>query len=671
MFLEKSNSMRSFVKYTLFVFIAVFPFILYRLYLYNGTSSRSVTLTLVIEIIAITLGLVLLGKDKIVKFAKSPITLALFLYFIILIISSIQGIDPLVSFWSKATRMTGLFYFSHLAMFYIFMMMVFQKEKDTRSFLKVFLISTGIFSVASLLGPEGLGWIYKTKPWDGFTLGNSSFAAMYLFVAFLLSIYYIYTQDKKVWWKYFIPLVFIINPNFISKKFWFGNVDVLKDPLSLVGEARATTYVVLASMVILGLIALISKLKNARTRRIILKTSVVAGVLVTVLAMQSFLSKDGYIQQYYLKQATSARPVVWELSSKAIAEKTLFGWGPDNFEVVFQKHYDNRLLQEEYGAEAWFDRAHNIFIDQATDTGYVGLIVYCLMYLVIIGSMMYVILYSKERKDQVLGIILLVYFPMHLIELQTAFDTSISYVPLAIMAALAATLFHKTYTAKKGLEKSEWIISKSIRYVIAIVLIGFFGWALLWGTFPIMKAEIANGEIRTIGTSEKRLPLYKLMFGSPMDPMSFLWRISTDFQRGIAEDPEVLNNPKKVEGLLKELAVYESEYKRYISIHPEDVRAKLNLADTLIYQNLFGLNKLEEAQTVLDSVIASNPTMPQAYWMKSVAYLYSKKFDLARDWAKKGLEINPDIKQSQQIVSYIEDSIKTFPEINLYFFRQI
>ena len=48
-----------------------------------------------------------------------------------------------------------------------------------------------------------------------------------------------------------------------------------------------------------------------------------------------------------------------------------------------------------------------------------------------------------------------------------------------------------------------------------------------------------------------------------------------------------------------------------------------------------------------------------------------KKFDLAREYAKKGIELNPKIKQSQLISDYVEKSIKDFPNIDLYFFKQI
>lgn len=673
MFLESiTNKARFIIKYALSAFIFLFPFLLYKDYLYNGTSGRSVTLMLLVELLAIILGLALLSKKNILKIAKSPISLALAIYFIVLVVSALQGIDPSISFWSKATRMTGIFYLSHLFFFYLFLMMIFREEKDARFLIKGFLVSTGIFSIGSFLGAEGLGIIFKSKPWDGFSFGNSTFAAMYLFAAFMLSIYYVWSKygKNKRWWHYFVPLIFIINPNFINSKLWFGKINIFQNPLSIVGEARATSYVVIASIFALFAVLIISKIKNVQIRRKIILGGSALAIILASIAIYSFLSPGGYIREAYLKQATSARPLVWELSNKAIESRPLFGWGPDNFERVFERHYDNRLLQTEFGGEAWFDRAHNVFIDQAVDTGYIGLAAYILVYLVIIGSLLYVILQSRQKNDQLLAVILLVYFAMHLAELQTAFDTSISLVAVAFMAALSATVFHRTWSSQVG-GKSEWVLSPALRYLGGVLMVGYFGWSFFAGTLPIARAEAINGHVRNIGSTEKRLPMYDVLFGSPMDKPAFIWRILTDFQRGIYEDSASLENPEKLAGYAKEFEIYAEHYRKHLTEHPNDIRSHYTLADILIYERLFEVDHLKEAQDVLDKAIALNPNIPQPYWMKAVSYLYQRKFDLAREWAKKGLELNPEVKESQKLVDYIERQIKTFPEIDVYFFAGI
>jgi hypothetical protein len=56
--------------------------------------------------------------------------------------------------------------------------------------------------------------------------------------------------------------------------------------------------------------------------------------------------------------------------------------------------------------------------------------------------------------------------------------------------------------------------------------------------------------------------------------------------------------------------------------------------------------------------------------MQSVAYLYQRKFDLARSWAKRAYDLNPNIEESTRLMRYLETAIKEFPVIDLYTFKQ-
>lgn len=526
------------------------------------------------------------------------------------------------------------------------------------------LLSTALYSVLDLFSADGLGFIFASYPHDAFTFGNSTFAAMYLFGAFLLALYYLYQSQAKQWWMYLLPVVLLINPNITNTRVWSGDFSA-----GLMGEARATGYVIVLSLFALLGIWIVSKIKDLQTRSRVSYTLFGMSVLAVSFALFSLLSPQGYLHEAYLSEATAARPLVWEMSGKAIEQQPFFGWGADNFERVFEKNYDNRLLQDEYGNEAWFDRAHNVVIDQLVDNGVVGTALYFLVYLVTLAALLYTMLNAPVARDQALAAILTVYFSLHIAELQTAFDTSISYPMVAFMFVSAAALFHRTLA--RGKHDMLIRLSQPAMYGAGAVLIAFCSWSLLVGALPLTKAQMANWSIRTVGSAEKRMPYYPTLFASSIDVHAFIWRTSTDFQRGIAENPKVLEDSQRVEGLMKEAVLFEQGYRDYIRENPSNFRAHLNLADILIYQMLFGVNKLEEAQTVLDQAILLVPQSPQSYWMKAVAYVYMRKFELAREYAKKGLALNPQIKQSQAIVKYVEDSIKTFPEIDLFFFRQI
>ncbi|MDO8575546.1 MAG: O-antigen ligase family protein [bacterium] len=538
-------------------------------------------------------------------------------------------------------------------------------ENKHKKIILVIILSSVVFSVISLFGPEGLGMVFKNYKNDAFTFGNSSFAGMYLFASFLLSIYYLFQAGIKKWWMYFLPILLIINPYILSRDIWFGDFSQ-----GLIGEARASTVVIIFSIFFLIITLALNTIKNIKVKRITFYSIFSVGLISMAVFSTSLLSTDGFVRKVYSSEATEARPIVWDISKGIINKRLFLGWGNDNFERVFEVNYNNKILEGESGGEPWFDRAHNIIIDKLVDNGIIGFSLYILIYISVLLSLIYVILNSLEKKDRVLASVLLVYFPLHFIELQTAFDTTISYPILGFMFISSLVLHSRTVLRTKNL-KNEFLVNENVKYVIAFILLIFFIWSFTQGLIPSIRTQITNGYIRTVGSAEKRIPEYKTLFNSPIDTHSFLWRTATDFQRGIGENPKVLENPANVEFLKKEIFIIENEYRKYIKANPTHFRAHLNLADVLIYERLFNIDKLKEAQEVLDTAIKLVPQSPQSYWMKAVAYIYMRKFDLAREYAKKGMEINPNIKESEEVVKYVEESIKSFPEINLFFFKQI
>jgi O-antigen ligase len=668
MFLNNPKSIFiKFVEYALYVFFILFPFVNYSLYLYSGTTTRAVNTTLLVTIFSIILGFWLFDSKNKISLPKSPIVIALCIYFVSMIMSGIYGFNFHTSFWSNVTRMTGIWYVANLAFLLMFISVIISDKAKQRKLILSIVLSTAFYSILYFFSYEGLGLIFKDYKNYAFTFGNSTFAAMYIFGAFILSIYYLYSSDKRKWWMYVLPVLLIINPSIINRNLFLGNWS--GGVTSFIGEARASSIVVLLSIISIFFAWIISKIKYIKIRNNTIVSIFVLVILGICFAGYSLLTPEGYIRKIYLAEASSARPLLWEVSTKVIDDSPVLGWGVDNFERVIEKYYDNRQLQEEYGNEAWFDRAHNIFVDQTLDGGYIGLSTYLSIYLVLGLSLLYVILKSKIKEDAILATLLLIYFGLHLLELQTAFDTSVSYMIIVVMLALAVNLFHKTIKEKKGVNV-DYDLNKYLKYTFASLTIIFFTYTLFVGLVPFMRTQWANGYMRTIGSSEKRLEKYDILFSSKIDISVFLWRTMIDLQRGIGQNPSILNDSKKVESLNKEAEYLAKKYKEYLIDNPRDYRSHLNLANILIYMNLFSNNRLDEAQVVLDEAIKLVPNNPQAYWMKAVAYIYQAKFSLASEWAQKGLAVNPKIKESQNIVKYVEDSIKTFPEIDLYFFKQ-
>lgn len=666
MFIEnKKSGFITFLEYTAYGFFAIFPFFIFKSFLYQGSSSRFLLLCLVTAILAIGFGIYLFYEKNRISFWKSPILFVFGLYFIYLFVSAILGVDFSTSFWSRAERTSGLFYLTHLALFTVFLVHLVSQKESREKLLKVVIFTSALYSFLSLLGPQGFGIIFKTNPYDGFMFGNSSFAAMYLFGVFLLSLYYLFIKNKQetIWYEYPLPVLIVLNPFLLNTNGGYTGVS------SVLGISKASSIGLFVSIGILFVIFVISKTKNIKLKKGLGVFFFSLSLVVLSLGMKSLITDGGLVRKIYEKEATLARPLVWEISNKAISEKPLTGWGGDNFTVAYQENFDIRLMTLEYGNEPWFDRAHNVVIDQAVDTGYVGVSLYFALYLVIFLSLLYVLLKTKYREDGVLASVLITYFFVHLLELQTAFDTTISAVMFALMVALSVYVLNKT-VSESGKDNS-FQVGKIGKYVLGGVLVCYFSWSLLFGLLPFWGVQNVNGDIRTVGSAEKRIPLYEKLFHTKVDKAGVLWKTSTSFQKGIALDAKILENPQKANFLLEELGVITKGYEEYIADNPDNFRTHLNLADMYIYHMLFGVDRLDQADSVLDKAIQISGKHPQPYWMKAVISLYRRDFAKAREYVQKAKDMNADVVETQRLEKYIEESIKTFPEIELYFFNQI
>ncbi len=666
MFIENKKSVFvTLLEYGMYGFFAIFPFFIFKSFLYQGSSSRFLLLSLITALYAIGFGIYLFNEKNKIYFWKSPILLVFGIYFVYLFTSAIFGADFSTSFWSRAERTSGFFYITHLAVFTLFLIQIVSEKESREKLLKVVLFTSAIYSFFSLLGPQGFDIIFKTNPYDGFLFGNSSFAAMYLLGAFLLSIYFLFSKTKKEinWYEYLLPLLIVLNPFLLNTRGGYTGVS------SILGGAKASSIALFVSIGILLVIFLISKIKDIKLKKVLGIGVFCLAIISLAFGIGSLLSDDGLARRAYEKESTLARPLVWSLSKTAIKERPLTGWGGDNFTVAYQENFDVKFLTEEYGNEPWFDRAHNVVLDQAIEGGYIGVSLYFSLYLVLLLCLLYVLLKTKNKEGGVLASVLIAYFFVHVLELQTAFDTTISYVMVILMVSLSVYLFNKT--RNESGHKTEINVGEAGKYTIGIVFVGYFSWSLIFGIIPFWKVQIVNGEIRTVGSAEKRVPLYEDLFKTKIDRAGILWRTSTDFQRGIGESPQILQDPKKVKFLVEEIKTITKGYEDYIAENPDNFRAHLNLADMYIYQNLFGINRLDDADKVLDKAIEISDKHPQPYWMKAVISLYRRDFTKARAYVEKAKELNLDVVETQRLEKYIEESIKTFPEVDLYFFNQI
>lgn len=639
------------------IIIFITPYLFYKNYLYSAISTKALTFMLVADILFVILGAYLIFSQKKgnkIALYSSPLFIAVVTLLVVYTITGFTGIDVHTTFWSKATRYTGLFFFIHVALF-SWMMSLFAESKQWFSkIINTIFFSGLVFSLLSNLGTDGLNvlWFNKTAQADGFMIGNSTFAGTFLLMSFFIGLWWAWGIDgiKRSWWQKILPFVVLLNPMFLNIH-------------SGIGEARsAAVAVVLGALLWCGYL-LYDRIKHAQTRKYVKYGSLITGIVVTAIMVTSFVNPNGFIRQKYESMSGAARPLVWEIAGNAIAERPIFGWGSDNFDMAFIKHFDARLFHPEFGSEVWFDRAHNVFVDTFVDMGILGIVAYISVYIAAF-FMLWKLGHVDDKQKQHFAVAGALLLGLHLLEIQTAFDSVVSYIILGIIFIL----IHGYYT-QAGFKHSIRI-HKYIIVGLGIIMIGGAGFGIV-KNIQIMHANNLNGIVREGGSSDKRMKIYPGLLGAPVDKSSFIWRTMTDLERGVLNKPDVLEKPAQVAGLVKEFDYFGNEYTKYLDQHPDDFRALLNTADTYLFMRLFQENRLDDALVYIDRAEQLVPQHPMPEIMRVVIAVYQNKFKEAYQHIEKAKSLDPENPYTLQTEEWLKKQEKTFPEVDFRFMQYL
>jgi hypothetical protein len=348
-------------------------------------------------------------------------------------------------------------------------------------------------------------------------------------------------------------------------------------------------------------------------------------------------------------------------------ERPWLGWGPENFEFVFAKHFNPCMFLGECGGEIWFDRAHNVVFDALVQTGIIGF----LSYLLVFGTV-FLILWKRFFKGKVdfltagiFSVLLISYFIQNL----TVFDMVSSYMIFFLVLGFIAS-----FTL---LEKENQIPRKisSPNFLVAFVLLVLFIFSFI--NFIIKPFKTDYYAIETIKHQDfaERLYFYKkALAASPLGKHQIRTFFAEQFENFYQSEAG-----KKVsqKDLLEELNFLTDELKKSINESPLDFRSYLRLGQ--LYNTLFTVDqtKIAEAEEIIQKTIELSPTNQQGYWELAQTKLYGGKIEEALSLAEKAVELDKKVPQSHLIVIQIakfmgdnelvkkkaEEAIEIIPEL--------
>jgi len=554
---------------------------------------------------------------------KSPLLLALGAFLLILILAAIFGVDPSRSFWSKFERMSGLLMWLHLFGFFLVVSSVFKRE----NWLRIFLFSIVIAMITCFMF-----WMERAGVEDllvakgGSTLGNSSFFATYLLFNLFFAIYSFFAIKRlkqfKLWFFERVRLICLIFLPFVI---------FLMIISSWKSGGRAATLAFFGGSGLLGLLYLAFKIKR-KYLKFLGKIVLIVSVIVFIAGFVMLHWPQSVVQEWLTSKTNKSREAIWKNAWEGFQERPILGWGPQNFAIVFNKHFDSRFyLSDEYGNDVRFDQAHNIIMDNMADSGALGL----LGYLSIFGAAFWALWRNckKRRLDFWTAAIPVVVLVAHFTQNLTVFDMPASFLMLFLTFGFIAALTQEKNQNSFELKKKKCPIGLWL-LIVPILFIFCFSY------FVVKPARANIGIIRVMTAShiQQRLPAYKQAFSSsPMGRYQIRNHIGLHLLQIASQQKEVARD---------DFDIVTEELEKSINSSPLDYYSHLTLGK--LY-NLYGQadkTKLLLAEEVLEKAIELSPTKQAGYWELTRTKILLGKNEEGIALAKKAIELEPRVVYS-------------------------
>ncbi len=539
--------------------------------------------------------------DKNYRPRKSPVLIALAATLFFLALATIFGANPYRSFWSNFERMEGLITHIHLFLYFLIIASVFRKARDWKW---LFIAMLGVSLIVTIYGFLQFFHVLAIHQGDirlDATFGNATYLAIFLiFHLFLIGL--LFTKIKNIYARSGLIILFALETAVIFFTATRGAI------LGLIGGA-----------VIFSLLTLLHKNKKLRYAGLGVFLSLAALVsLFFAFRNSSFIQNNFVLSRFagisFSERTVESRFTIWKMSLQGFLERPLLGWGPDNYNLVFNKYYQPELWPQ----EPWFDRSHNIIFDWLISAGIMGFLAYWSIF----GAAIYIILKGYRKK----------YFTLAEMGL--------------FFGLLSAYIFHNLF-----------VFDNLTSYFMFFTILGYLHFRHLETGTRIgeEKEELKTGKE---GNREIGLAAYLLI------TLTFIFVV---FSLYFANIKPILANKQLIatlgEGRVKgaDVNFMLQEFNKVFSYNTfannESAEQMSSYADQVIgSSSISSQDKMEVvAKTVerLKRQIASGPNDARTYLFLTALYNKSGQYDVALQTAMRALELSPKKQQIHFIIADI------------------
>lgn len=455
------------LRWGLLVVIFILPFVVTPSTIYPFVFGKTLFFQSALEALAVLFIILILVAPK-YRPRLDFFTGLVLTYFGIMVLASILGVDFKISLWGTEERGLGLFTQLHFAAFFVMLRSLFREERDRERILSVGVFSGILLSLIALLRLKGilifgvdLGLRLSS------TLANPIFFASVL-LFYLVFVLYLAVKRKGIWRVFYA----------------FSAIGFL---IMIISTQTRGAVLALGVGVVFFIIssALNSSSKIVRSILAALLALFAASIVIFWLNRDSqFVKHTPILNRFSTLTDTTAstRVMAWGVAIKVWRENPILGWGPENFNIGFNKYYNPRLLEFSY-YETWWDRPHNMVLEVLAHTGLIGLIAY-------ISIFVYAIVWLIGRKtisDRIFASGFVMYFVQNLF----VFDTPSSLILFMIMlsfVSLEAALDSKSAEIKTAENRKSVLIGVTL---LAVLSSSLMIWKFNWQPFVASSAMLS------------------------------------------------------------------------------------------------------------------------------------------------------------------------------------
>lgn len=475
-------------------------------------------------------------------------------------VANVLGAHPSKAFWSNFERMDGWITLVHVFILFVVAGTMFSVENLWRRWWIFFVAVAAVVCGYGLLQLSGGTELHQGGTRLDAALGNAIYLAVYLMFSIFVAAWLAVTS--RGWFRHSL-LGFIAFAALIL--FFTGSRGPLVGLVGGIGFG-ATLWLVLS----------LWGAKDPKTR---INIKFVAGVLAMLALAVGvlFITRDSaFVQENFmlsraasvfsLNEELKVRGTIWGLALEGVKEDPLTGWGQEGFNQIFNKYYKPSLYEQ----EAWFDRAHNMYLDWLVAGGIPALLLFVVLMLLGVYA-----LFRAPTLSRGARVILTSAVVAYAIQALVVFDNLFSYVPLAMLLAMGHGVFAKPSRLMGTLpEIRSETYTGFIGAGVALVAV-----ALIWNVnVPGMRA--ANHLVYAVSPSPNGAQENLSFFKKALDDGSFATQEIREQLVSFAA--KTAADSKIPESIRTEVAAYAlEEIGKEVALSPNDARLRVQYAISL------------------------------------------------------------------------------------------